>query len=107
MWTFDRGLPRRVRDSTAEARSVRGATGGTVRFLRGEPLALLDSPRPEWRDVARHPLGGGGIEDLLTGKQAGSAPTTTPSPHPHRPAWVPTRPRRLAHWPQSQPQPAL
>ena len=77
MWTFDKGLQRRVLDSTAEARSVRGATGGTVRFLRGEPLALLDSPRPEWRDVARHPLGGGGIEDLLTGKQAGSAPTTT------------------------------
>ena len=52
------GLQRRVAESTA----------GRVQFLGREPLALLGSARPEWFDVARHPLGGGGIEDLLTGK---------------------------------------
>jgi len=52
------GLKRRVAESTA----------GRVQFLGREPMALLGSARPEWVDVARHPLGGGGIEDLLTGK---------------------------------------
>jgi hypothetical protein len=52
------GLQRRVAESTA----------GRVQFLGREPMALLGSARPEWVDVARHPLGGGGIEDLLTGK---------------------------------------
>ena len=58
LWTFDRGLQRRVHESTA----------GRVRFLSREPLALLENARSEWLDVARHPLGGGGIEDLLRGK---------------------------------------
>ena len=44
------------------------STAGGVQFLGREPLAILDTARPEWFDVARHPLGGGGIEDLLTGK---------------------------------------
>ena len=52
------GLKRRVAESTA----------GRVQFLGREPMSLLGSARPEWVDVARHPLGGGGIEDLLTGK---------------------------------------